>query len=168
MLRVAVSQRFFRLRSTVRFYYTGNSFRVKVLTGAEVDQQLEKRGVNESKFTGRKILNDLLEKEIATQTLSVEDAAQLMSFQDLQRELQLRNIPTTGKESDLRDLLLQALKEEEAGIRECPTVQKSNTLDFQMQQPVEKLAEKPENQMSSDAYAQVQSLKFFCNRKLKF
>jgi len=129
-LRLAGARRSIRYLSTAaRFYYTGDKFTIKDLTDQEVEEQLRKWGVQGKPETGREVLNNLTQTELATRSLSVDDAAQLMSSQDLQRELRLRDIPSTAKESDLRVQLLQAMKEEEEGLREPPEEEANSVRD---------------------------------------
>ena len=102
-------------RFQVHHYYTGTPFRLKTLSSSEIRELAQERNiVTGSSFQERNEVMKAIETEISEGKLSVKNAVELMSFQDLQNNLKMRNVSTLGAGKQLRQKLHEILKQEES------------------------------------------------------
>ena len=100
-------------RFQVHHYYTGTPFRLKTLSSSEIRELAEERNIDaSSKFKERNEVIEAIENEIIEGKLTVKNAAELMSFQDLQNNLKMRNVSTKGAGKQLRQKLRELLEQE--------------------------------------------------------
>jgi hypothetical protein len=110
------SSKLFCVQTITRNYWTHGKFRIKCLNATDVQQQLERRNIDISTmapYMQRKKLEEIIQSELASNTLTNESAVELMTFWDIQENLSKFKLPSSGSGEVLRVRLLEALQAEE-------------------------------------------------------
>lgn len=102
------------ITSSVRMlqYYVGQPFRMKTLSLAEIQDITNTHNKTDNNSEQYHII-DTIDKEIEEKNLSITKAVELMSYQDVQKNLISRNEPKFGNGKYLRNNLITILEKEE-------------------------------------------------------